>query len=175
MLKTSGRKGVLESRTMKAITREAFAAAMKAAGIKLRMRRDIRFVPEEITDWNDRDFLAVTNRGNNEGVLIAPFEKLYVASFELRKRSPNTTGRVEAIICDFCATWQRGSHSAVISFQKERASVSFLCCADLLCSLHVRNKTTASKLSRVQLRESNSCDDRVKRLRTKLETILAGM
>jgi hypothetical protein len=160
---------------MNAITREELTSVLKIANIKSRIKRDIRFVPEEITNWENRDFLAVTNRSRSEGVLIAPLEKLYIMPFELQKRVSNKTGRVEAIICDFCATWQRGSNSAIISFQKDKVSVSFLCCADLLCSLHVRSQTTASTLSRVQLRENNSAEDRIRRLGMRLETILSSI
>lgn len=158
---------------MNAITREEFADIIKP--LRPRLKRELRFVPEEITDWKNRDFLAVMNRSKSEGVLIAPLENVYVVPFQLQKRKPNKTGRVEAIICDFCVTWQRGSNSAVISFAKEKSSVSFLCCGDLDCSLHVRDKTRAAKLSRTQLRENISPEGRVERLQAKLETILADI
>jgi hypothetical protein len=157
---------------MRAITRDDFADLVKTANIKPRVRRDMRFVPEDITDWEDRDFLAVMNRSKSEGVLVAPFDTYYIAPFQLQKRKPNSVGRTEAIICDFCVTWQRGSNSAIISFTREKSTVSFLCCGDLLCSLHVRNKTPAAKISRTQLRENNTVQQRVERLRTKLEVIL---
>lgn len=140
--------------------------------IKPRIKRDLRFVPEEISDWVDRDFIAVMNRAQSEGVLIAELGERYVATFRLQKRSANSQGRVEAIICDFCATWQRGSNSFVISFQKEKGSVSFLCCGDLLCSFHVREKTLESKLSRTQLRETVSVEGKIQRLRNRLKNIL---
>lgn len=158
---------------MNVITREELTEIVKKANIKPRIRRELRFVPEEVGGWGERDFLVVTNRSRSEGVLVAPLGELYVASFQLQKRLPNKMGRVEAIICDFCATWQRGSNSAVISFYKDGSTISFLCCADLDCSLHVRGKTAAAKLSRTQLRESNSTEQRVARLRTKLERILS--
>lgn len=129
-------------------------------------------MPEEILDWEDRDFIAVTNKAKSEGVLVAEWDKQYVAVFRLQKRSANFQGRVEAIICDFCATWQRGSNSLIISFQKENGSVSFLCCGDLLCSFHARERTPESKLSRTQLRETISVEGKIKRLRNRLETIL---
>lgn len=116
--------------------------------IKPKLRRELRFVSEEISDWESRDFIAVMNKAKNEGVLIAELKEEYAVAFRLQKRSANFQGRVEAIICDFCATWQRGSNSVVISFQKEKGSVSFLCCGDLLCSFHVREKTPESKLCR---------------------------
>lgn len=110
--------------------------------IKPRLKRELRFVPEEIADWESRDFIALMNKAQSEGILITELGIGHAAPFRLQKRSANFQGRVEAIICDFCATWQRGSNSMVISFQKEKGSVSFLCCGDLLCSFHVREKNS---------------------------------
>lgn len=92
--------------------------------------------------------------------------------FRLQARKPGASGRTEAIICDFCATWQRGSNSASIAFTREKSTQTFLCCGDLLCSLHVRNKTQASKLSRTQLRENNTVEERVARLRARLSELV---
>lgn len=161
---------------MKIIDRPAFAELLEEARIKPRIKRDLRYIPEEISNWETRDFITATNKSHSEGVLIAPLERLYVAQFQLQMRKPNKAGRVEAIICDLCATWQRGSNSAVISFlRSDRSSVSFLCCADLDCSLHVRNMTAASKISRAQLRENNTIEQRVQRLTDKLSFILSGI
>jgi hypothetical protein len=153
---------------MKVIDRSELLTLLDDARIKPRIKRELRFVPEEITDWEGRDFLAVMNRSRSEGVLLLPFEKMFVVPFQLHPRQANKTGRVEAIICDFCATWQRGSNSAVISIQRAESTASFLCCADLDCSLHVRSKTPASVLSRTQLRESNSIEERIERLQARL-------
>lgn len=153
---------------MKKFTREEVASLP----VKPRLKRELRFVPEEISDWNDRDFIAVMNKSKTEGVLVTELGGQCYAPFRLQKRAANSKGRVEAIICDFCSTWQRGSNSTVISFQKEKGSVSFLVCGDLLCSLHVRGNTDAAKLSRTQLRETISVENRILRLQAKLETIL---
>ncbi len=156
---------------MNPISREQFAEL--ASGLKPRLRRELRFVPEEITNWEDRDFLAVTNKQGNEGVLLVPFARKKIVPISLQARKPNAAGRVEAIICDICATWQRGTHSAVITFAVDAAhSVSFLCCADLLCSFHVRGKTAAAQLSRSQLREQITAEGRIERLKHRLEDIL---
>lgn len=160
---------------MQSITREAFAQLVAESSARPKLRRELRFVPEEVIDWNSRDFLAVTTKAGNAGVISAPFAVQYVVPFQLQNRQPNQAGRIEAIICDICATWQRGSNSAVITFAKEKGSVSFLCCADLLCSLHVRDKTAASKLSRTQLRETISEEGRVERLHTRLAQILGSI
>jgi hypothetical protein len=157
---------------MNAITREQFSEL--TSGVRPRLRRELRFVPEEIGDWQDRDFLVVTNKQGSEGVLVVPFLGGRIAPFALQPRKPNTSGRVEAIICDICATWQRGTHSAVITFAVDKTrSVSFLCCADLECSLHVRGKTADAVLARTQLREQITPEARIRRLHDRLASILS--
>jgi hypothetical protein len=157
---------------MEPITREQFAELVRT--LKPRLHRELRFIPEEVTGWQDRDFLVVTNKQGNEGVLIVPFLGDKVVPFSLIARRPNAAGRVEAIICDICATWQRGTHSAVITFTVDSTrTVSFLCCGDLQCSLHVRGKTPAATLSRAQLREQITPEGRIERLKRRLRDILA--
>lgn len=143
--------------------------------IKRRLREELRFVPEAVANWEDRDFLVVTNKSGSEGVLIIPSASFRIVPFGLQERTANNAGRIEAIICDICATWQRGSNSAVITFAKNTSNVSFLVCADLACSLHVRNKTAQSKLSRVQLRENMTPDARIKRLKLRLRSIVEAV
>lgn len=146
---------------------------MEAARIKPRIRRTVRFVPEEVKDWENRDFLAVMDKPRHEGVLIYSD---YMVPFSLSTRQPNASGRVEAIICDICATWRRGTESAVITFQKTPTStVSYLACADLNCSLHVRSLTDAARLSRTQLREDITPEARIERLNKKLQSMLASL
>lgn len=96
-------------------------------------------------------------------------------TFRLEKRAANSSGRTEAIICDICATWQRGSHSAALTFTKEKSTTTFLVCGDLDCSLHVRDKTPAAVLSRTQLREHITPEERVERLRRRLAAMLDGL
>lgn len=155
---------------MQPFSRDQFEELITSANIRPRLRRELRYVPEEITNWEDRDFLAVTNKQGREGVLI--FQN-HVLPFSLQPRRSNTTGRVEAIICDICATWQRGTHSASMTFPKSTGSVSFLVCADLQCSLHVRSKTDASRLSKVQLRENINTNGKIQRLKDRLLRIVA--
>jgi len=154
------------------ITRDEMVKLLANSRIKRRLREELRFTPEEITDWEDRDFLVVTNKSASEGVLVVPSTPFQIVPFGLRKRTANNAGRIEAVICDICATWQRGSNSAVITFPKESSSVSFLVCADLDCSMHVRDKTPEAKLSRMQLRENISSNDRKVRLLSRLVRIV---
>lgn len=152
-------------------TREELSELLKNHRISKRLVRDIRYVPEEIAYSEERDFLAVFTKSGSEGVLI--FEGTLVP-IERAKRLPNKSGRIEAVICDICATWQRGTNSAVLTLRRsgERSS-SYLVCADLDCSLHVRDLTDASKISRTQLREHNTISDRIARLNARLRSISA--
>ena len=155
------------------IDRDTFALLVKSSPAKPRLRKILRFVPEEVTNWDLRDFLVVTDKSGREGVLL--YGEV-VTPFTLHPRTAKSSGRVEAIICDICATWRRGTESATITFQAgERRSVSHLVCADLDCSLHVRGLTDASVLSRSQLREDITPDARVARLNTRLAAILENL
>lgn len=155
------------------LTREALRERVNSARIKPRLRRILRYVPEEINDWEYRDFLVVMDRARHEGVLI--YEQ-YTLPFTLTARAYNAQGRTEAIICDLCATWRRGTESAVMTFPKgERAHVSHLVCADLECSLHVRGLTNASRLARTQIREQITPEGRVNRLRTRVINIITNV
>lgn len=154
-------------------SREKLDSLLKERRISKRLQRDLRYVPEEITYADERDFLAIRTKSGAEGVLLYE-EKL--VPFSISKRAPKASGRVEAIICDICATWQRGTSSAVITFQKDdKRTVSHLVCADLDCSLHVRSLTDASKVSRTQLREHISPEQRVERLHRRLQDMLEQM
>lgn len=158
---------------MKIPSKEELDTMLKEVRISKRLVRDIRYIPEEITHPNERDFLTVTTKSGKEGVFI--FNEI-VVHFTLDRRRPNTAGRVEAIICDICATWQRGTNSAVLTFKKSSThSVSYLVCADLDCSLHVRDLTDASKLSRTQLRENIMPEARIIRLQDRLAKTLKGL
>lgn len=155
---------------MKSLTREQFASLLADARVSRRLTRDIRFVPESIDDWGNRDFIVATVKSGAEGVLVYQ-DRAY--PFTLSAKPANASGRAEAIICDVCATWQRGSNAAVLTFRKsEQSTVSHLVCADLDCSLHVRNLTPAAKISRTQLREHIDTEGRIVRLRERLARIL---
>ena len=155
---------------MNSLTREEFTQRIGAAVLKPRLVRELRFVPEEIDNWEYRDFLAVFTKSKHEGVLL--YEAAAIP-FATGKRKPGVSGRVEPIICDLCATWQRGSNSATITFTRsDKSTISYLCCADLDCSLHVRGLTDAGLLARTQMREDITPDRRIIRLLEKLTTAL---
>jgi hypothetical protein len=98
--------------------------------------------------------------------------------FELTtKIADKITGRTKAIICDFCYTWQRGGNAGRITFHRpsDGHSFTFLCCADLNCGLHVRGKTPAATLSRAQLHEDLTPEQRVSRLSNKLQAVMTQL
>lgn len=156
---------------MHRVGREEFAERVARARIKPRLRKILRFVPEEITNWEARDFVAVTDKSGNEGVLLYQDETV---PFMLSPRVARAGGQVAAVICDICATWRRGPESAVLTLPKgDNRSVSYLVCADLQCAFHVRGMTDAGILSRSQIREDITPDRRIERLRERLAAILA--
>jgi len=155
--------------------RPQFTKLLKEAHIKPRLARTIRFAPENIENWADRDFLPVTTKSGNEGVLIVSENAtLRAIIFSIAPLAASSAGIRKPIICDICHTWRRGTEAARITLPRDDgSSVSYLCCGDLLCSLHVRDKTPAAALSRTQLRENISLEGRVERLRRQLHAIVA--
>ena len=160
---------------MNELGREQLARLLKDAHIKSRIVKELRFVPEEIKNWGDLDMLAVPTRGGNEGVLMVQASRFYVLPYELNtKIKDKSTGRSKRIICDFCCTWQQGGKSGRITFIRKSNGHSFtyLCCGDLRCSLHVRDKTPEAALSRAQLHEDINTERRITRLKDGLSTIM---
>jgi len=167
---------------MRKLTLEQFNQLVSEAHIKPRLQRELRFGPSTSQlhedDWAATELLAITDRNGNRGVLLlAPDAQLVLLPFEItRGLTKAQTGAAQPIICDFCRTWQTGGSAASISFQKDPKSlhsVSFLCCADLACSQHVRGKTTASQASKTQLRETMTNEQRIVRLQNRLRDIIA--
>jgi len=162
---------------MKKITIDELNGRLKAGKIKLRLRSRLRFNPDGIKNWEDMEFISVFDQNHREGViLIENFDHSYVIPFSLTTGLTNkSTGRSNAITCDFCATWQIGKNAAsitIINPNEPNRTFGYLCCADLDCSSHVRNKTAESVLSRTQLREDLTIDDRITRLKKNLIKII---
>jgi hypothetical protein len=156
---------------MKRYTNSQLEELMKQYAIGKRLRTDLRYNAKAM-NWHEQDFVVITNKQGSEGVLLSDFNGAEAVQYGLRKRGANSSGRIEAIICDICATWQSGPRSATITFQKDRGSATFLVCADLACSDHVRDKTEAAIISRAQLREHMTTEDRISRLQQNLARIL---
>lgn len=167
---------------MQSLGLDQFNALLQHAPIKLRLKRGLRFVASvaNVEDWDEYELLPITDRSNTKGVLlIEPDAQLFVAAYELSRSLTNRqTGRAQPVICDFCKTWQAGSNAARISFKKDPQSlnsVSFLCCADLRCSSHVRGKTHAATISKAHLREDLTTQQRIKRLKNSLRNLVNTM
>lgn len=161
---------------MKQIDRTALDALLVAASVRKRLRSELRFIPEAITDWNEREFIAVSDRTGNKGVLVIELaDNCYVTPYTLSGRLVNKqTGRSKALICDLCYTWQASGKGAQLSFTRatDGHGITLLCCGDLQCSQHVRSKTVAAVLSRANLREDLTDAQRVTRSHTKLAALV---
>lgn len=161
---------------MKQIDRDTLDALLAAAGVRARLRRELRFTSETITDWDEREYIAISDRTGNKGVLVIELESgRYVTPYTLTGRLVNKqTGRSKPVICDLCYTWQASGKGAQISFTRsaDGHGITLLSCADLDCSRHVRSKTAAAVLSRANLREDLTDAQRVDRLHKKLAAVV---
>ena len=169
---------------MNRLTAEQFAEYIGTAPIKPRLRRELRFnaATSQLSDddWARTELLAVSDRTGRQGVLIIqPGGQPHFIAYELTTGiAARTTGRAQPIICDFCRTWQRGSNAASITLTpnyRTGTSTTFLCCADLDCSRHVRTLTNAAKMSRAQLREDLDDAGRTLRLQQRLNEIITHL
>jgi hypothetical protein len=161
---------------MKSIDNTVFEQIAKNAGVRGRLLRELRFAPEQVADWDEREFIHATDRTGDKGVLVVEIDgQRYAAPYALTRRvTDKATGRSKPIICDLCYTWRAGGDGARIRFVRagDKHSITLLCCADLVCSSHVRSKTAAAKLSRANLREDMTSEERVVRLKSKLHGLV---
>jgi hypothetical protein len=159
---------------MRTITQSHFNELLQESAIKAKVKTELKFVRSvaDLGDWSIYELVGISDRTGDKGVLLVqPYEELYLVEYAISRRIIDyNTGRGRAIICDFCYTWQPGSNAASITFTHAttKHKVSFLCCGDLLCSRHVRSLTPAALVSRSQLREDMSNEDRVARLKDRL-------
>lgn len=167
---------------MKKLNLEEFNDLLSRSVVKPRLKRELRFVTstENLSDeeWEDRELLPISDRSGVKGVLLVSLDAgFYMVPYELKTGIiSSATGRSQSVICDFCRTWQYGDKSAHIIFSKgKNSNVGYLCCADLRCSMHVRIKTDASRISRAQLREDLSIDQRIERLKTRVGSFIAEL
>lgn len=168
---------------MKMFDLHQFDILLNAAPIKPRLKGELRFVKStegmNEQDWQERELLAIAAKSGNKGVLLlAPDDNIYMLPYEISTGITSKTGQAQPIICDFCRTWQSGTRSGSIVFPKGSRShdkIGFLCCADLRCSLHVRGKTDAAQTSRSQLREDLVPEQRIDRLKERLQKLVADL
>lgn len=161
---------------MSPITSEIYDQVIASVGLKQKFLRELRPKFDLVVDW-DREFVTVTDRSGNNGVLWIELDKqVYILPYSLNRGIiDKTSGRARPVICDLCYTQQPGIAAARIALKlpgREGATRSLLCCADLACSDHIRGRTLASRRSKAQLRESISQEGRVERLRRKLSELV---
>ncbi len=81
---------------MKSLDREQFSKLLKEQRIKPRLSRELRFVPEEIKDWNERELLAIGTRSKAEGLLLVHIDDFYMLPYELATNfKDKTTGEIK--------------------------------------------------------------------------------
>lgn len=160
---------------MNTVSREELSSLLKTQRIKSRLARELRFIPEEVHNWDDLEMLAVSTRSNAEGVLLVQTDDFFMLPYERATGlKDKVTGRSKPVTCDFCYTWQQGGKAGRITFRRKSDDHTFtyLCCADLRCSLHVRGLTAESMLSRTQLHENLTNERRIARLKENLNAII---
>lgn len=160
---------------MQRLSQQQFDTLINGARVKPRLKRELKFKPQEI-DWEATDFLVITTPAQDKGALVVPAgQGYYVAPFSGRRRlKAGASGRTKAAICDLCYTWQSGGKSAALTFplRDETRTISIICCLNLACSQHVRGLTRAAHLSRSQLPETLSAEQRVARLEQRLRALM---
>lgn len=167
---------------MRQLTLDTFTTLLgQMTTIKPRVKREVRFTTSVAdiadTEWAMRELVAIYDKSKRRGILLLqPYESLYVIAFEQGGVVRDAgSGRSKAVICDFCYTWRSSGNAGLVTFYADARtlnSTSQLCCFDLACSLHVRTKTKDALLSRAQLREHLTNDDRVDRLKEHLQAFI---
>ena len=164
---------------MNIITPQAFEVYIRQLKVGNNLKRRLTAAPIVAmadTDWDSYEMFGASTKDGGAGILfMQSANQLYAVPYELGAVLDAMTGRSRPIICDFCKTWQAGSRAGTITFHIKRRSanvIGFLCCADLQCSLHVRDLTSAAKTSRSQLREDVTVERRVTRLQAKLAAVI---
>lgn len=163
------------------ITQAHFDEILKTTtNIKPRFKRDLRFVSstEYIgDDWAEYEVVPIYDKAKRTGiVLLQPYDQLYVIAFESGGGVRDTaSGRIKSVICDFCYTWRPGGDAGLVTFfpsSRTNNSTAQLSCFDLDCSRHARTQTKAAIMSRAQLREHMTDDERIDRLRRHLQKFI---
>lgn len=164
---------------MRTITVVQLYEMAKAAGIKQRLWQELRFSPETIQSWDELEYIAVHDRSMTKGVLVIELGgSIYLTPFEIsRGISDGATGRLKPVICDLCYTWQGGGNAGMLTVirKSDQHSFTYLCCADLRCSDHVRTKTAAAQRSRTQLHEDLNNEQRSERLALRLRRFVENL
>jgi hypothetical protein len=172
----------------KFVTKETYGAYLEAFDIRQPRQAPRRYAyPARHDDLAPADeqleLVPLMDRSGKEGVVIAVVDELvYASRFSVGARNVDASGRTKPAICDLCKTQQDAGGVRLVSFPRtktasEHDSNGHLCCADLACSLHVRDLTPEALTSRTVLRETEfiegiqrplSLESRVARLKNNL-------
>ena len=165
---------------MRIIDDERYRQVLANAALKKKFISELRPRLADISDWDEREFLPITDRSGNRGILWVDCDgAIYVLPYSLsRGIIDKASGRARPVICDLCLTQQPCTLAGRLSITMPASpdtSRSLLCCADLQCSAHVRGKTTASLRSRAQLREGLTPEARIARLQMRLSELVSSL
>jgi hypothetical protein len=165
---------------MRVIDPERYEQAITAAGLKKKFVSELRPKFASIEDWDEREFVPITDRSGNRGVLwIDLDDEVYILPYTLtRGIVDKASGRARPVICDLCMTQQPGTMAGRLHITMPAspdAIRGLLCCADLACSAHVRGKTMSSLRSKAQLREGLSPEARIERLQNRLAALVKDL
>lgn len=149
------------------------------AGIDKRLQKRLNVAIINSVDpanWINFELFNLPTKDGAAGVLLVGLnDHIYALAYEINPIGDRLTGRTKPVICDFCKTWQPGGRAGMVTFRISRRSlnsISYLCCLDLGCSLHVRDISKSSRTSRSQLREDISTEYRIDRLQRKLAIVI---
>jgi hypothetical protein len=165
---------------MRVIDPERYEQVIAAAGLKKKFVSELRPKFASIEDWDEREFVPITDRSGNRGILwIDLDDEVYILPYTLtRGIVDKASGRARPVICDLCMTQQPGTLAGRLHITMPAspdASRGLLCCADLACSAHVRGKTMSSLRSKAQLREGLSPEARIERLQNRLAALVKDL
>ena len=164
---------------MQEITPRQVEAVIKSGSLNKKLVSEIRLSQLDDLDWENLDFFTLTNKSGQRGLLFYQFasdSQLAAIPYSITPKAAGEDGRNQAIICDICRTWQKGSAAGFISLENpdnKHRTTGFYVCLDLKCSLHIRDLTPNAKLSRSQVKEDIDTTGRIARLQRNLGAIMS--
>ena len=161
---------------MKRINQDSLNKLLKREGINQRVLSKLRTKILDDLDWNNLDFFTLTNKSKKRGLLIYQSgNQVLIRSYSIRPKPANLSGQNKPMVCDICRTWRRGSSIGFMTItksQNQNKEIGNYVCFKLDCSLHVRDMTPQSKLSKTQIREDLDRKAKIVRLNRNLKSIL---
>lgn len=161
---------------MQSISREEYEDLISTLRIARSVRKKLRYRPEDF-DWSTNDYLVVSVKSGNEGVLLTKDDhnRVLGSYFAVAQVAVRGNGASKPYVCDFCMTWLRAGRSMLVVFPLSvdgQHTITYRCCHGFSCSANVRALTADGRFARTQLREDISESKRIERFRQKIELIL---